>query len=140
MVDAQSVADAMQRDNAASQALGITVDDVGPGYATTSMEVTDAMNNGFGVCHGGLIFLLADAAMALAGNSHNQMAMASGATVDFINPAIAGVRLKAEASEVLLRGRSGVYDVVVSDNNGTTIAVLRGRTRQVGRVVVEETT
>ncbi len=139
MVDPQSATDAMYSQDTASQALGITISDVAPGRATASLEVTSTMTNGHGVCHGGLIFALADTAMAFASNSRNQMALAAGAAVDFINPATEGSRLTAKASEVSLRGRSGIYDVVITDAAETTIALFRGRTRQVGNVIFEET-
>ena len=60
-------------------------------------------------------------------------------SLDVINPATEGSRLTAKASEVSLRGRSGIYDVVITDAAETTIALFRGRTRQVGNVIFEET-
>ncbi len=136
-VDARTVTDALYAQDTASQALGIEVTDVGPGRATTTMTVRADMTNGHSVCHGGLIFTLADTAMAFASNSHNEEALAAAAAIDFLAPAPLGAVLTAVATEQTLRGRSGIYDVTVSDHTGATIALFRGRTRKVGRVIVQ---
>jgi len=138
MVDPQATADAMYANDTASQALGITISAVAPGRATASMIVTPTMTNGHDVCHGGLIFTLADTAMAFASNAHNQVALAAGASVEFLHPAKEGALLEATATEQSLRGRSGIYDVAVTDQDNITIALFRGRTRQIGGVIVED--
>ena len=89
------------------------------------------MLNGFKICHGGLITTLADSAFAFACNSRNQLTLAAGITVDFIAPAKEGDVLSAAATEVSQTGRTGIYDVVVTNQNGATIAVLRGRSHQI---------
>lgn len=91
------------------------------------MEVRDDMLNAFDICHGGIIATLADTAFALACNSHGQLAVASGISVDFIAPARSGDRLEAVASELEATKRTGLYDVVVRNQAGATIAIFRGR-------------
>lgn len=113
----------------ASQALGIELVDVGPGSAVVAMTVRDDMVNGLDVCHGGLIFALADSAMAFASNSYNRYAIAAHADIDWVNPGRRGARLTATATERNRRGRSAITDVVVTDDRGETIAHFRGRTR-----------
>ncbi len=113
----------------ASQALGIKIEDVGPGTAIVSMIVRDDMVNGLDVCHGGLIFSLADSAMAFASNSYNQFAIAVHADIDWISPGRRGTTLTATATERSKRGRNAITDVVVEDTEGTVIAHFRGRTR-----------
>lgn len=138
MVDPEAVAAALYADDTASQRLGIEVAEVGVGRAVTTMTVTAEMTNGHDVCHGGLIFALADTAMAFASNSENIQALAAGAGIDFINPARRDSKLTAVATQQSLRGRSGMYDVTVTDDDGNTIALFRGRTRRVGGTIVEE--
>lgn len=124
---ANAVRDAMFADDAASRGLGMKVDAIGPGFARLSMTVRPDMLNGFRICHGGFITTLADSAFAFACNSHNELTVAAGIVVDFLAPAQEGDRLVAECREVALTGRTGVYDVVVTDQNGKSIVVMRGR-------------
>lgn len=134
---AEAVRDSMFANDAASQALGMRVDAIGPGYARLIMTVRPDMLNGFSICHGGLITTLADSAFAFACNSHNELTVAAGVVVDFLAPAHAGDQLVAECREVALTGRTGVYDVTVTNQHGKTIVVMRGRSHTMkGKPVV----
>ncbi len=138
MTDPRLVADAMYANDDATKLMGIEVAQVGHGSATTTMTVRPDMTNGHDVCHGGFIFTLADTAMAYASNSGNVQAFATAADIDFINPAPAGSVLSATAAEQSLRGRAGVYDVRVTADDHTLIAVFRGRTLRTGGLIVAE--
>ena len=134
---AAAVGQGMMSEDAASRGLGMKIDAMGPGYARLSMSVRADMLNGFKMCHGGFITTLADSAFAFACNSHNELTVAAGIVVDFIAPAKAGDVLTAEAREVALAGRTGVYDVTVTNQGQQLIAVLRGRShRMKGKQVV----
>ena len=127
----QAVADhvrhGMLANDRATQGLGIAITAMGPGHATLEMTVRADMLNGFATCHGGFITALADSAFAFACNSRNDMTVASGLAIDFLAPAREGDRLVAEAAEVSLAGRTGVYDVNVRNQRGEAVAVFRGR-------------
>jgi acyl-CoA thioesterase len=94
------------------------------------MTVQERHVNGHGICHGGYLFLLADAALAYASNSHGVSAVAAGADIAFLRPVRLGTELVAEAVERALAGRSGLYDVSVRAGD-EAVAEFRGRTRQV---------
>ena len=126
---AQQQAKAMYAADRASSALGIVIDDVAPGRATATMRVTESMTNGYDLCHGGYVFLLADTAFAFACNTHGPAVVASGAEVSFLAPAYLGDELVASATERALRGRSGIYDVTVRRGD-EVVAEFRGRSRQ----------
>jgi acyl-CoA thioesterase len=130
---ARRCAERMYADDIASQALGITISDVRPGAATASMPVRDDMVNGHGICHGGYVFTLADTAFAFACNTYDDVTVAAGADVSFLEPVHAGTVLVATATEVARRGRSGLYDVRVRDSDGAVVAEFRGRSRSLGR-------
>ena len=115
----------------ASRWLGMALDLVGPGTATVSMTVEPHHTNGHDICHGGFIFTLADSAFAFACNSHNQMTVAQHCAVTFHAPGRLGDVLTATAEEVTLQGRSGLYDVMVHNQDGTLIASFRGHSRAV---------
>ncbi len=70
----------------ASQALGMKLDAIRPGYARMSMRVRADMLNGHATCHGGFIFMLADSAFAFACNSHNFNTVGAGCTIDYLAP------------------------------------------------------
>lgn len=127
---ARATADAMRRADRAAAGAGVRLLDVGPGRAVVGMTVQERHVNGHGICHGGYLFLLADAALAYASNSYGVSAVASGADITFLRPVALGAELVAEAVERAVAGRSGLYDVSVRDAEGA-VAELRGRTRQV---------
>jgi acyl-CoA thioesterase len=134
---AQASADAMWSQDNASRHLGMQIEQVRPGFAVLSMPVTSFMTNGIGVCHGGYIFTLADSAFAFACNSYNQRAVAQQAAVTFITPAHLHDRLTATARETSRKGRSGLYDVSVTNQNGDQIAEFRGHSRTIQGTHIE---
>lgn len=134
---ARDSADAMWAGDRASAGLGMRLVDVGPGYATLSLEITEAMTNGHGIAHGGFIFTLADSAFAFACNSRGPKAVAQHGAITFLRPGRLGERLVATAHEVALTGRSGLYDVTVSAGE-ETVAEFRGQSRLVGGSWVAE--
>lgn len=130
MPDALQPARDMWAADAASAALGMQLVELGPGEARVSMAVRADMVNGHDLCHGGLVAALADSAFALACNSRGPVTVAAGFAVDLLEPARLGQVLDAHAREVVLRGRSGLYDVTVRAGD-TVIAEFRGRSRSV---------
>ena len=120
----------MAKDNA-SRALGMRLTHISPGAAHIDMTVRQNMLNGHNTCHGGIITTLADSAFAFACNSYNFLTVASGLSVDFAAPAFEGDVLTARAVEVSLGNSTGVYDVMVFNQNADCIAVFRGRSHRV---------
>lgn len=135
---AQRSAQAMWARDDASKWLGMSLDAVGPGTATTSFTVEKHHTNGHDICHGGYIFTLADSAFAFACNSYNQLAVAQHNTISFLRPGKLGERLTAVARAVTRAGRSGLYDVTVSDAAGKVIAEFRGASRVIDGKHFEE--
>jgi acyl-CoA thioesterase len=134
---AERVAAAMFARDAASQAMGIRITDIGPGRAELTMAVRANMLNGHAICHGGFIFSLADSAFAFACNSYNLVTVASGCAIDFIAPAREADVLKASARERSASGRTGVYDIEVTNQRGETIAHFRGKSYRIKGHVIE---
>ncbi len=135
---AEATRDAMWANDRASRALGMEVAAIGPGTATLTMTVREDMLNGHDLCHGGLIATLADSAFAFSCNAYNEVTVAAGFDVNIIAGARLGDVLTARAREVSRAGRTGVYDVQVSNQRGETVAVFRGRSYAMkGRAVVE---
>jgi acyl-CoA thioesterase len=128
---------AMYDRDPASQKLGMTLDEIRPGYARMSMRVREDMLNGHRTCHGGYIFMLADSAFAFACNSHNFATVGAGCTIDYLAPGREGELLTAEATEQALTGKTGVYDIVVTNHEGRKVALFRGKSHRVSGHVVE---
>jgi len=135
---AKASAKAMFGRDAASQSLGMQIVKMGPGYALLTMPVRPDMLNGHQTCHGGFIFALADSAFAFSCNSYNRNTVASGCSIDYLAPGRSGDVLTAEAIEQSRAGRTGVYDVTVSNQAGTRIALFRGKSYQIkGEVLAD---
>ena len=134
---AKRVAEAMFSRDRASQNLGMRIARIGPGHAELTMTVRGDMVNGHAICHGGLVFTLADSAFAFACNSYNFNTVANGCTIEFLAPAHEGDVLTAVAHERSQVGRTGVYDVEVRNQAGTTIAHFRGKSTRIKGEVLE---
>ena len=138
--DAQDLAErsarAMWDADQASRGLGMALVSVAPGEAVMTMTVGDAMVNGHGICHGGYMFLLADSTFAFACNSRNERTVAAHCDISFVKAARLGDVLTARGREVWREGRNGIYDMVVTDHNGQTVALFRGRSRTIGGPVI----
>ena len=134
--DRQEVAEAMvsrmYAADLAAQAMGIRYIAVAPGTATVTLTVTDAMVNGHGMCHGGIVFTLADTAFAFACNSHGPAAVAHTCEITFARAARPGDELVATAVERTSYGRNGIYDVTVTCGD-EVVAEFRGHSRQIGK-------
>lgn len=139
-LDPQQIAErsaaAMWADDRASQALGMSIDEVGPGRARLRMTLRDDMVNGHDIGHGGLTFTLADSAFAFACNSYNRRTVAAGAEVRFRAPTRRGDVLVAEAVERSRDVRDGVYDVTVTVGD-TVVASFVGHAREIGGALWE---
>lgn len=135
---AELAARTMYDNDPASQALGARLVSVSPGEARMSMTVRGDMLNGHKTCHGGFIFALADSTFAFACNSRNMATVASGCSIDYLAPGFEGDVLTAHAIEYSLAGRTGVYDVHVTNQDGKRIAIFRGRSYRIKGQVVGE--
>jgi acyl-CoA thioesterase len=114
----------------AGKAHGIEVEEVHDGYARLAMTVREDMINGHGICHGGMVFFLADTALGHAANadpSADGLAVTSGADVVFCAPATLGDTLTVECRRRHRQGRSSVYELEVTAGDGTVIALLHGQ-------------
>ena len=134
---ARRCAEAMIARDEASQALGIEIVDIAAGYAVMQMPIKPWMANGDGICHGGLLFSLADSTMAFASNSRNDVYVGVSTAMEFLSPGRVGETVRAVATEAHRAGRTATYNVAVSDSTGAPIAQFLGRTYRVGGKVID---
>jgi acyl-CoA thioesterase len=123
-------------DRASREFMGMELVSCEPGRAVMRMTVREAMLNGHDICHGGLIFTLADSTFAFACNSHNKVTVAAGCSIEFLKPGHLGDVLTCEGVEQALQGRHGVYDMKVSNQRGETVAMFRGKSTSITGTVL----
>ena len=137
---AHRVGEAMFADDRASrETLRMELVDCKPGRAVMRMEVRELHLNGHRICHGGFIFTLADSTFAFACNSHNKVTVAAGCSIEFLKPGQLGDVLTCVGQEQVLQGRHGIYDMRVSNQNGETVAMFRGKSASLAGAVIPET-
>ncbi len=129
---AQRCADVMYAKDAASKSLGIRVEIPDAGEAVAHMTVRDDMVNGFDVCHGGLLFTLADTAFAFACNAYDNLTFAAAANIEFIRPVLLGDELRALAREDYRGSKRGLYTVEVRNQRDEVVAMFHGRSASRG--------
>jgi acyl-CoA thioesterase len=129
-------AERMMESDAAAKALGIELLEIKTGYARMRMVVRADMVNGFGMCHGGITFSLADTAFAYACNAGNRKTVALACTINFLAPVRVGDELIATAQEKSRGSRTGLYDVTVTDQSEKIVAEFRGTSYSTGESVI----
>lgn len=116
----------MMANDAFSRWLGLEVVEVQPSAATVRMTVRSEMVNGFGVCHGGITFAVADSALAFASNTHGNVTVSIENAISYPAPVHVGDVLTARAVEESRTERLAFYRVTVEDQRGATVALFRG--------------
>ena len=135
---AHAVASKLHSLEGTSAAWDLRLIDAGVGWATASMVIREDMLNGLYTAHGGMIFALADTAFAWACNSHNVATFAQQASIAFLSPGHPGETLIAEAREKGVVGRTGVYSVKITGEDGRLVAQFQGLSRTAGGPVIKE--
>ena len=134
---AEQIARLIEPQDRAARLLGLQLVDVRPGHVRMSMRVTREMLNAQHVCHGGVIFSLADSSFGYASNSHNQRALAASCSIEFLAPVQLGDELTAEAQETAHVGRTRIYSVRVTNQRNELVALFSGKSATVKGTWVE---
>ena len=116
----------MYENDAFSKWLGIEIIEVEKGKCKLKMPIRDEMCNGFGIIHGGITFSFADSALAFAANTHGRLSVALECSISYPNPVKIGDTLFAEANEVSLSNKIGIYNIPVINQNGDLVGVFKG--------------
>lgn len=128
--DAQAIAErvvaGMLATDAFTRWLGAEVLETAAGRSVVRMPVRAEMTNGFGTCHGGVTFALADSAFAFACNTRGTICVALDVAVSYPNPARVGDVLTAVAEAEAEPRRVGFYRVTVTNQRGEPVALFRG--------------
>jgi len=130
---AERLVGAMLAKDAFSAWLGLEVVELRPAACTVRMSVRAEMVNGFGVCHGGIAFSLADSALAFASNTHGTVTVSIENSITYSAPVRVGDTLTATAVEEAASSRLAFYRVAVRNQDGTTVALFRGTVYRTAR-------
>ena len=122
----EEVVNHMMENDFFSQWLGIEVLDIKEGYSKVKMTVRKEMVNGFGIVHGGIPFSLADSAFAFACNNRNNLSVALDTSINFIKAVHVGDTLTAEAKEIHNGRSTGLYHIMITNQNQQDVALFKG--------------
>lgn len=128
---AESVGAAIGERDGMARMLGIVLEEIRPGYARLRLTVRPDMLNGHGIGHGAVTFALADTCFACASNSRAGVSVGQHCSITYVRAARPGDVLTAEADERGRFGRTGIYDVTVTNQDGEAVALFRGNARLV---------
>ena len=136
---AQLCADRMYANDRASKALGIEIEIPKAGSAVATMYVREDMVNGFDICHGGMVFTVADTAFAFACNAYDELTVAGSGSIEFLRPSVRGDQLRAVATEEHRGRKSGNYKVAVWNQEDKLVALFQGRSVARGEAILADT-
>lgn len=114
----------MAADASINSLLGLTLAAVAPGHAACKLVVRDELVNSHQVCHGGIIFALADTALAYASCSTNRSGVTQAANIIFTRPAKIGDVLTATATVESDGRRASSCSVRVTNQKDQLVALV----------------
>jgi len=123
---AEKVVDTMYTNDYFSQWLGIERVKVEVGHCILHMKVRKEMLNGFAIAHGGITYSLADSALAFASNSHGIKAVSIETSISHTQQVIEGDIITAEAEEVKLSNKIGIYNITITNQHNKKVALFKG--------------
>ncbi len=132
----EQVVSHMMNHDAFSRWLGIEVLELKEGYSKIKMTIREEMTNGFYVTHGGIIFSLADSALAFACNNRNNLSLALECNISFLKQVNVGDELTADAKEIHNGRSTGVYSINVINQNNQLVALFKGTCFRTGKNLV----
>jgi acyl-CoA thioesterase len=124
----------MMANDAFSQWLGIEIKEIRLNYCRLQMTVRKEMTNGFGIAHGGISYSFADSALAFASNSSGEQSVSIETSISHVKRIEVGDVLIAEAQELVKTGKTGIYEVKVTKQDGTIVALFKGTVYRSGKL------
>ena len=115
--------DKVNREDTFSQRVGVKLVELLPGFARTTLAITDESINIYKMAHGGAIFSVADQACEAAGNSFGEPAVALQQNIHFLAAGKPGDFLEATAKVSHRSKRIGLIEFEVRNQEGLLIAI-----------------
>lgn len=124
--DYRSTVEKLHRQDPFSNWLGIEILEIKEGFCIIRCRIREEMINGFGVVHGGIIYSLADTALAFSAATGGRVALALNNSISYTKKARLGDTLIARSEAVNTTNRTGLFDVRVTNETSDIIAVMKG--------------
>jgi len=125
-VSPDKIVNHMLENDAFSQWLGIEFIEVQEGACTLQCTLKHQMLNGYSIAHGGIIFSLADSAIAFASASFGRLTVAIDHSISFTKEAVLGDTLIAKAETTSMRFKTGVIRVEITNQHNELVAAVKG--------------
>jgi len=106
--------------------MGIEIIDVKEGYCMVHCRIREEMINGFGVAHGGIIYSLADSALAFSAATTGRVALALDNSISYTKKVKSGDTLTARSKAENITNRTGLFIIKVTNQTSDTIALMKG--------------
>lgn len=133
MAKSKKIVDRMYEFDYFSKWLGIETVVVEKGHTILKMVVTKEMLNGFGIAHGGITYSLADSALAFAANARGVQSVSIETSINHIKPTREGDTLIAEAKELNVTNKTGLYEIKIKNQDGKLVALFKGMVYRTGK-------
>jgi acyl-CoA thioesterase len=122
----------MMENDVFSQWMGIEILDVKEGYCKIACTVTDEMLNGFYVTHGGILFSLADSALAFSAGTFGRVSLAIENSISFTKKSGTGDKLTAESTCINLTHKTGLFEVKITNDDDELLALMKATVYRTG--------
>jgi len=120
------VHDLMMSNDHFSNWMGIQISELSLGYCILKATIKSDMINGFGFCHGGITYSIADSAFAFASNSHGIKSVSIETSISHIKSVKLGDEITAIAKEISLSAKLGYYEVSLFNQDQLLVALFKG--------------
>lgn len=108
-----------------SQWMGIEVLDVREGFCKVRCSVRNEMLNGFEVTHGGILFSLADTALAFSAATYGRVALALDNSISYTKKSSVGNQLVATSKCINLSHKTGVFECRITNSSDELLAIMK---------------
>ena len=123
-------------DDLFGQWLGVELVAIKEGYSKILLRIRPEMINAIGIAHGGIVFSLADTALALACNGRNKASVTLESAINFIKPVYENDTITAETTEIHNGQSTGLYQITITNQAGSKVAVFKGTCFRTGKAIV----
>lgn len=113
--------------------MGVELLEVWEGYCKISCPVKKEMMNGFDVTHGGILFSLADSALAFSSATYGRVALAIDNNISFLKQTVTGDTITAESECISLSHKTGVFQVRITNDKNELAALMKGTVYRTSR-------
>ena len=134
--DTSKIIQTLLENDSFSQWMNIKILDAKPGFCKIECKITKEMTNGFGVTHGGILFSLADSALAFSAATLGRVALALDNSISFTHKSFSGDVLTATSNAINTTHKTGVFDVKIQNQDGKMVAVMKGTVYRTGEQII----